>query len=387
MIKWLFKYGAFIFLFNTIFLSIESTFGLGGQIFLVLMGLYSFVLLINPKQIKKIIFHKAFSFFLILNIVNLSYFLLFHSLSDLEAVKYMLARGVQFSIISFSVYYNFEYYKNKFLEHLAYIIFGVIVISLVTNPNIFIGRYNGIIWNPNTLAFFSTIGFAAVLLNYNKRKNFDYFLLFVFFVIALSTGSRGVLIAIPLAFFFKFGFSIRNVIYASFAFLAYLLINTMQVDTSVNRFAEQSLFNDRLLQYQYAYETFLTKPLFGYGLDKYAYIDKSLVPSHLKGHIISAHNGYLAILVQYGSIFGFLVLGIIFYHSFSFFNKDNLKNPENRFYSYIIAYTLLASVYETLLTGINFFSTILFWLALAILSYSKFNLRTDVNTGQTKFKQ
>ena len=372
MINWLFKYGAVIFLFNTVLLSIESTYVLGDYIFLLLMGLYGFFLLINPNQIKKIIFHKAFSFFLILNIINLSYFLLFHSFSDFEALKYMLARGVQFSIISFSVYYNFEYYKNKFLDHLVYINLGIVIIGLFANLNIFSGRYSGLLWNPNAFASFSVIGFASLLFNTRKKTNFDYFILFIFLIISLSTGSRGVLIGIPLVFFFKFGLSMRNVVYALLAISVYLLVDTIQLDTSINRFASQSLFNDRLLQYKYAYETLIQKPFFGYGLDKYAYIDKSLIPSYLKGRKIGAHNGYLAILVQYGLVFGFFILGIIFRKSFLFFNKYTLKDPENRFYIYVVAYTLISSMYESLITGINEFQTILFWFALAFSSFFKF---------------
>ena len=60
MIKWLFKYGAVIFLLNSILLSIESTYGIGNKIFLTLMVVFLFALLINPKQIKNILFHKAF---------------------------------------------------------------------------------------------------------------------------------------------------------------------------------------------------------------------------------------------------------------------------------------------------------------------------------------
>ena len=374
MIKWLFKYGFVVFLFNTILLSIESTFVLGGQIFILLLGLYGFVLLINSKQVQTIIFHKAFSFLLILNIINLFYFLFFHSLSDLEAVKYMLARLGQFSIISFAVYYNLEYYRDRFLEHLAYIIFGVIAISLLTNPNIFLGRYSGIIWNPNALASFSIIGFSALFFNVKKKTNFDYFLLFIFLVISLSTGSRGFLLGISLAFIFKYGFTTRNIAYALFSVLIYLVFINIQLETSINRFAEQSLFNDRLLQYYYAYETFMLKPFFGFGLDKYAFISPDLTKANLHG----SHNGYLAILVQYGFLFGFLILGIIFHKSFSFFTKEALINPKNKFYIYIITYTLLASVYETFLTGINEFQTILFWFSLAFLSYSNFRKANEI---------
>ena len=372
MFKWLFKYGAAIFLFNTILLSLGYKIALGSQIFLVLMCFYALVLLINPKQIRKIIFHKAFSFLLILNIINLSYFLLFHSFSDFEAVKYMLARGVQFSIISFSVYYNFEYYKNKFFEHFVYVIFGVIIISLFINPNIFSGRYSGIFWNPNAMASFSVIGFASLFLLERKKTNFDYFLLFVFLIISLSTGSRSVLLGVSLAFIFKYGFSTRNLVYVVLAIASYLVIVTIQLDTSINRFAEQSLFNDRLLQYQYAYETLMQSPFFGFGLDKYAFINPEIVPVSLTGYIISSHNGYLAILTQYGILFGGIVLLVTFKKSSQLLTYFRNRTGYERIFFFIIIYTLISSVFETYMTGINEFITILFWFSLSILSFSKF---------------
>ncbi len=372
MIKWLFKYGAVIFIFNTILLAIEATYQLGDIIFLGFLSIFLLILLISPNQIKYVVFHKAFRFFLLLNIINVLYWLFFHSFSDYEALKYLLARGLQFSIISFSIYYHFEYYKSKFLDHLVYLIFAIVLISLVYNPFIFSVRYSGIMWSPNALSSFSVIGFSVLLLNSKKKTKFDYFLLFLFLVISLSTGSRGVLVGIPLAFIFKYGFSVRNIAYALFAISAYLVIITIHLDTSINRFAEQSLFYDRLLQYQYAYETLIQKPFFGFGLDKYAFINPEIIPDLLIGRKISAHNGYLAILVQYGIVFGFLVLVIIFRQSFLFFNKVTIKNPEDKFYIYLLAYTLIAAVYEALMTGINEFQTILFWFALAFLSYSKF---------------
>ena len=56
------------------------------------MVLFAFSLLINPNQVK-IFFHKAFRFLLILNIINLVYFLLFHSINDIKAIEYLLAKG------------------------------------------------------------------------------------------------------------------------------------------------------------------------------------------------------------------------------------------------------------------------------------------------------
>ena len=180
------------------------------------------------------------------------------------------------------------------------------------------------------------------------------------------------LVAISLAFLFQYGLSIRNILYALLAIIFYFGLINLQLDTSVNRFVSQDLFDNRLLQYQYAYETFLQKPFVGFGLDKYAYINTEIIPDYLRGHVISAHNGYLALLTQYGIIFGSIVLFIIFKKSTQliiyFFQSIDIK----RTYLFIIVYTLLASLYETMITGINEFHTILFWFSLAFLSFSKF---------------
>jgi hypothetical protein len=101
MIKWFFKYGAVFFLLNTILLSVKQTVVIGEFVFLGVMGVFSFLVLINPPQIKNIIFHKSFRFFLILNGLNIFYFILFHNINDFEAAKYLIARGFQFLLFHF----------------------------------------------------------------------------------------------------------------------------------------------------------------------------------------------------------------------------------------------------------------------------------------------
>ena len=377
MIKLFIKYGIVIFLFNTILLSIKSTFALGNILFLFLMLIFLIVLLINTRLIKDVIFHKPFSFLLIINVINVLYFLIFHSLNDLEALKYLLARGIQFSIISLSIYHNFEYMKTKFLDHIVSVVFFITILGFLVNPSIFSGRYSGIIWNPNMLASFAVIAFSILFLKKESYSNYDIFLMLFFFLISIATGSRGALVGIVLAFLVKYGFAKRNLIYAVLATLGILLISLLNLDTSLNRFTEQSLFNDRLLQYEYAWETIKLKLFSGNGLDKYAYIDKSLVPIYLKGLIISSHNGYLAILTQYGLVFGGAVLLVIIKKSIQVvaFFKDTSENK--RIYLFIVIYALFAAIYETLITGINEFHTILFWFSLAFLSYSKYKMQYE----------
>ena len=373
MIKWFFKYGTVIFLFNTLLLSIESVRSLGNIIFLGAMVLFALLFLINPKQIKDIIFHKAFVFFLIINVLNLVYFILFHDVFEIEAIKYMLARGVQFSVICFSIYFHYEYYKLKFMDHLVFLVFAIVLLSFVLNPFIFSGRYSGIIWNPNMFSSFVVIAFSILFLKNKAKSSFDYVMLFSFFLMALASGSRGSLVAIIIVFLLKYGFSFRNIFYALLAFTLTFAISSINLDTSLNRFVEQSMFNDRLLQYEYAILSIKHKLFIGYGLDKYAYINKSLVPISLQGKIIGAHNGYLAILTQYGIMFGGLILYIIFNQSYKLISFFRNSLDYERVYVFIIIYTLIASLYETLITGVNEFQTILFWFALAFLSYSKFN--------------
>ena len=373
MIKWLFKYGAVIFLFNTVLLSIKSTFDLGNQIFLAIMGLFTIFLVLNPNQVKRVIFHKAFSFLLIINSLNLLYFILFHSVSDIEALKYLLARGMQFSIISISIFFHFDYYKTQFLNHIVSLVLFIVILSVLFDPNIFSGRYSGIIWNSNMLASFIVIAFSILLLNNNDKSLRDKILLFLFLVIALATGSRGALVGIAISFGLKYGFSTRNIVYSIIAILSYFIVSNLNLDTSLNRFAEQSMFNDRIEQALFAIENINNSIFSGYGLNEYSGLPKDIIlPNRFKGQIMASHNGYLAIFLQYGVLFGGLILGLIFVKAFQLiaFFKDS--NNTEKVFVFIIIYTFISSIYEALMTGINEFHTILFWFSLAFLSYSKF---------------
>ena len=372
MIRWVLKYGAVIFLLNSIFLTIASTYSVANIVFLLLMALFAIFLFINPREFRRILFHKAFLFFLFLNIINFIYFLLFHNFTDIDAGKYLLARAMQFSIISVSIVFHYEYYKSKFLEHIVYMIFLIFIISLIKDPNIFSGRYSGIVWNPNSFAQFSIIAFAILFYVKEEKDNLVYVLLFTSLLFAIVSGSRGVLLAIPLIYFLKNGFSSRNILYAIIGVLIYVILANLQLETSINRFSSRSLFDDRILQYKYAFETLLNKPWFGYGLDKYSYLDIEVVPINIRAWLFGAHNGYLAILVQYGFLFGLIVLFIIFNKVIKMIIAFRNYNGVVLFYLFIVVYTIISAMYESYITGINEFQTILFWHSLAFLSYTHF---------------
>lgn len=372
MIKWIFKYGAVIFIFNTVLFHIDSTIFLADIIFFGLMGLYAVILLMNIKHMKIVLFHKSFAFLLIITFLNFLYFMIFHSFNDIDAINYLLARTVQFSIFSVSVFFSYEYYKERFLDHFIYFTAIIVFFGFIVNPYLFSGRYSGLLWNPNMLSSLVTLAFSVLLLKNQRFSRIEYFLLFLFLLVAIATGSRGSLVAIILAAFFKYGYSKRNFLYAFIALISAILVINLPFQTSINRFAAESMLYDRILQYKFAIASIAEKFYVGYGLDKYSYIDMNLVPAYLVGPVKGAHNGYLAILTQYGVVFGSIILYIIIKKSADLILFYKKYSRSEIAYLFIVVYALVAAIYESLITGINELHTSLFWLALSFLSFSKF---------------
>ena len=373
--KWFLKYGFVVLLFNTILYQIDSTKDtIAPIIFYVLMGVGLLTIIVNPSQIKEVIFHKSFLFLLLLNLINLLYLVIFDDILNRESVQFLMARFIQFSLISFAVYYNFDYFKDRFPKLLINIILLVVIISLVSNPYIFSGRYQGITWNPNEFSTLLIFAFAFLLLRTSEKTYKELFLLFLLFGLILSTGSRAALIAIVIAFVYKFGLSTRNFIYAIMSIFLYFLISSTNLNTSINRVTNQGYFNDRAEQWEFALYNLQEKLLTGYGLSQYSGLpESSLISESQEGKIMSAHNGYLSVFLQYGLLFGSLVIFVFLRKSVEVlkFFKDN--SDYNVLYSYIVLITILLSFFETFITGINQFHTILFWFALSFLSFSKFS--------------
>lgn len=372
MMKWFFKYGFVVLLFNTILYSIPITMHtIAPVIFYCLMVCSIILLSINPNIFREIVLHKSFFFLLSISLINLIYFMFF-DLHHQESLEYLLARFIQFSILSLSVYYNYDYFKKDFPDLLVKIVAFIVVFGLILDPFIFNDRYHGIIWNPNMLASITVFAFSYLLIKKSSNSYMDYFLLILFFIIAISTGSRIVIIGIGLSFIFKFGFSLRNLIYFIFALVVMLFAVSANLETSLNRISSQSIFNDRTLQFEIALENINNKLYVGHGLDSYSGKVNIELGDEYDGLIMSAHNGYLSLFIQYGIIFGSLILFIFLKKSISvvYFFKEG--DEYLNFYLFIVIYTLIASNFESLITGINEFHTILFWFSLSYLSYSKF---------------
>ena len=103
----------------------------------------------------------------------------------------------------------------------------------------------------------------------------------------------------------------------------------------------------------------------------------NLIPDQIidsaDGSIMAPHNGYIALIVQYGLIFGSFVIYLLFRKLIELVSYFKSSTDINRTYLFILIYAILGAVYETLITGINDFHTFLFWFSIAFLSYSKYN--------------
>ena len=86
---------------------------------------------------------------------------------------------------------------------------------------------------------------------------------------------------------------------------------------------EFDLLINRKYEYIYAIDTFLQKPLFGYGLKNYAYIDFSLIQFDDVQIDFGAHNGYISILVQYGFVFSSVFFYVLIYYLEKIYSSKN----------------------------------------------------------------
>ena len=374
MIAWFYKYGFVLLLLNTILYSIpEINITIAPKIFYFLMGTGLILLIINPSQIKDVIFHSSFLFLLLINVINLIYYLFFEDEFNQKSLEFLMARFVQFSLISLSIYHNYDYYKKKFSSLIIKAISIIVVLGLFVDPDLLSGRYYGIIWNPNMLASLTVLAFSFVLMKDEKKTNLDVLLLILFFIVSIATGSRLALLIITVSFIYKFGLSIRNVFYAIIGFILLFLISSIDLNTSFNRFSSQDILNDRTDQFNFAVNNLEKELWFGYGLSEYSGLPSNIdVPEEYQGLLIASHNGYLSIFLQYGIIFGFFIILIIMRKSLMLSSYFIRKEQKDNIFLFIVILTLIASMFETLLTGINEFHTILFWFSLSYLSYSKY---------------
>ena len=363
------KYLAFIFLLNNLFFGFKDFNQISDNSFLIIMGFSLLLTIYSIKILKNVVFDKSFQIFFILNFLNLVYYL-FLEIGDLESLKYLAARFVQFSIFSISVYLLQDDFANKFVKFLKFATIGSLLTSLVLKFPDFEMRYQGIFLNPNEFSIIMVIGFALILFT-EKRTTINYSLMLLFLFVIVISGSRSAIAGLGIAIItYILHHRSRNLLNIFFIVGSLLLFSFFGgQNNAIQRMLEFDLLINRKYEYLYAIDTFLQKPLFGHGLKHYAYIDFSLIQFDDVQINFGAHNGYISILVQYGAIFSTIFFSILIYYLNKIYRAKIEIFGENilqtKFLFFLITYTLVNGLFENTIIGINFLQTNLFWLTLA----------------------
>ncbi len=363
------KYLAFIFLLNNLFFGFKDFNQLSENSFLIIMGFSLLLTIYSIKILKNVVFDKSFQIFFFLNFLNLIYYL-FLEIGDLESLKYLAARFVQFSIFSISIYLLQDDFANKFVKFLKFASIGSLLASLAFKFPDFETRYQGIFLNPNEFSIIMVIGFALILFT-EKRTTINYSLMLLFLFVIVISGSRSAIAGLGIAIItYILHHRSQNLLNIFFIVGSLLLFSFFGgQNNAIQRMLEFDLLINRKYEYLYAIDTFLQKPLFGHGLKNYAYIDFSLIQFDDVQINFGAHNGYLSILVQYGAIFSTIFFSILIYYlnkiyraKIEIFGKNILQT---KFLFFLITYALVNGLFENTIIGINFLQTNLFWLTLA----------------------
>lgn len=346
--------------------------------------LYTFLIVSTLLMIPNLMIHpniyikKYFSIFLLINLVNLIYLIFFDHTT--ESLMYAIARFATFSIIIISVYHYKYFYIRSFPKLLGYMLLAILVVGAIVNPP-GLGRYEGLFGNPNSLGIIAALYFGLIYLKENFTLKDRIFMTFALLLV-LASGSRNALLGIFLAYFLKGSFSIKGIVSLVFGVLLLIAVSSVLTQRSnentglerlISSEQEGTMMSGRDMEFIFGYQTVMLSPLIGNGLDKIAYIAKEVVPYEymVRGFVLNPHNSVIGLWNQYGLIVGTLLFLTIMYQVYKIYRWK--EKDESLFF--IMAYLLVASIFESILSSINAFEGMIFWSAFAInmISYSMRN--------------
>ena len=113
----------------------------------------------------------------------------------------------------------------------------------------------------------------------------------------------------------------------------------------------------------YGYKTLMLSPFTGFGLDKYAYISAKVIPIQLKYILVpNPHNSFMGLFIQLGIPLATWVLMLLLFYLL----RTLLFKPYNKILLFIVLYTFIAGMFESILFGISGFEGFIFWISLAM---------------------
>ena len=298
-----------------------------------------------------------------------------------KTLSYLILIVIVFGYTAFLLKKN----KEDFLRSLVFLVNLLLLAGFVfyiTNSDVavFVGRYRGILGNPNGMGVFTLVFFLTynVILDYypdlfsKNEKRFFYILLFLSM---LMSGSRGAIFGVLLFFVTKFFHKRSN--FLGFIVLLILIIGyqylTMNIETIVKLLGLSEYFridtlddgSGRLIAWKYAWDQIQNNIFIGNGFDYTEYLfRKNSNYLSILGHQGNAHNSFLTFWLDTG-FWGLLAFIGAFFSVFRIASKNSLV-------SFPVMYAILfSSTFESWLIGSLNPITIQVWLMLTIMLFKK----------------
>lgn len=328
------------------------------DIYMVMLALFFFF---NKKEfpVKNNLFYPFIPFFVLAAILTL------RSPAPAESILKYLSYILVFTVLP--NYYTKLLTDNyeRFLKGLVYtatclLLYGFMMIFINYDTAYLVGRYRGIMGNPNGLGIFCTVFFAFFTIVTGKYKNLftktEMGLIFGAIMLSvLLSGSRNTLLSILIFFgfsrFFKVSYWLGFTIILSIA-IAYQLIMTnlpaiisalgLQEYMRVEHLEDGS---GRIVAWIFAWQKIQENFLFGRGFNYEGWLFKEYADYlYTLGHIGNSHNSYLATWLNTGIVGLILFLAAIIYN----FVKASAKSP----YALPLMYCVIFSAtFEAWLVG------------------------------------
>jgi O-antigen ligase len=280
------------------------------------------IALISLKEMKylkeQIFFYKYFYAFFIVALVALIFSPTI-SLSFQKTLSYILL----FIFVPNYILYIYQEYGTYFFKSVVFLVTLILILGLIFNfidPEItnLVGRYRGLLGNPNGLGLYVFI-FILLFATLNEHfpnlfgRNEKLFVYCLSFFCLIKCGARASLISTLMFFFFKrfykisplFGF----VIFITTVFV-YQIVSDNLVDIIVNlglgqQFRVETLENGsgRIIAWQFAWQEIQNNLFLGKGFSYTEYLfHKNYEYLSRLGHEGMAHNSYLTFWLDTGLV-------------------------------------------------------------------------------------
>lgn len=377
MLKFIEKYGAFIFLINGVMIKylLNLSF-LHAYISYFLCGFGLLLIMFRRQIIFSNFSLKSFRVIYLLILITVLYITtLGIETFNQKNITYLFAKLGSFVLIIIGITRCKFYFNGKYLNYFIYILSGLLIIgALIRNVDIQTSRLALGFDNSNQMGILAALGFGIVLLKEKTISKKMFFFIFLFFIAVLLSGSRISLVMILASILYKYKFKIQYyVLGVLFLFGLSFFFNVDKQSSSIQRlidsvdFSKGEIKTGREVEFDFALVRIKSKLYTGNGFMSYKEINPLDYNYQSERAPMGSHNSYLTIMVMYGVVFGTVFLIPIFNLFFKAVKKYYHYHPKYSVHLYIVLSVLIASMSEDLIIGINSGSTYLFFISISIL--------------------